>query len=170
MDDLDKIFLDSQNAKKDFIELFEKILEIKIKEVKFVEKEYFKSIDEYDFSLNKFDLICCDDKKIQIYLKSIKGGKIKESIFCFWSFLYEKFLRKNDNSIINRNVIIKQRKNSESDCDIVLTFNQSLDYCAEIRLIKLKKFASKYKRIGRWLDNLQVKSEDILFIGRDLKS
>ena len=170
MIDLEKIFLNPQNAKTDIIELLEKILELKINRVKFVGKEYFKNIGEYDFSLIKLNLLCEKDKNIQVYLKNIKGGKIKESIFCFWSLIYEDFLKKNEEEYDRKKVIIKQKEYNESDSKIVLTFDQSLDYCAEISLVKLFNYASKYSKGKRWLNNLQIKKEDILFIGRVLDS
>ena len=168
MKDLEKIFLNSQNAKTDIIGLLEKILEITIKRVEFVGKEYFKNIGEYDFSLIKLNLLCEKDDHIQLYLKVIKGGKIKESIFCFWSLIYEDFLKKNKEEYESKKVIIKQKKYNENESKVVLTFDQSLDYCAEINLIKLENYVLKYDKEKRWSNNLQIKKEDILFIGRFL--
>ena len=167
MDNLEEMLQNLQNANRDIIELFEIILELKIDKIEFAGREHFNSINEYDFTLIKLNLFC-NDKKIQIYIKMIKGGKIKESIFCFWSLLYEEYLKNKKEIYENKKVIIKQRKNSETDSNIVLTLDQSLDYCAEINLIKLRKIALKNKKIERWLNKLQIKSEEILFIGRIL--
>ena len=172
MNNIEEMFQDMHNATSDIKELFEKILETKIKEVKYEGKEYFKNINEYDFSLIKLCLLCENDEKIQLYVKNIRGGKIKESIFCFWSLIYENYIikSKSKDTYENKKVIIKQKSVDESDTNIFLTFDQSLDYCAEINLIKLEKFATKYKELERWLNKLQIKSEDILFVGRNLIS
>ena len=148
------------------VKLFEKILGIKIKQIDFVKTEFFDTITEYNFSLYKFDVTDEEEKNIEIYLKMIKGGKIKESIFCFWSLLYEEYLKENKNLYENKKVLIKQKKINDSDSNILLTFDQSLDYCAEINLIELKKFVIDDKNLERWLEKLGIKSEDILFIGR----
>lgn len=160
------LFQKMLSTNENFLKLFEKILGKKIDYIDFIGTELFDTITEYDFSLHKFNVLYDKDKKIEIYLKMIKGGKIKESIFCFWSLLYEEYLKENKDLYENKKVLIKQKKVNECDSNILLTFDQSLDYCAEINLIELKKFALDDKNIERWLDELEVKNEDILFIGR----
>jgi len=151
---------------KNTIKLFEKILEVEIQEINFIGSEHFNTITEYDFSLFKFSILYNKDKNMEIYLKMIRAGKIKESIFCFWSLLYEEYLKDNKSFQENKKVIIKQNKTNESDSSILLTLEQSLDYYAEINLIELKKFALSDKSLERWVEDLEIKSEDILFIGR----
>ena len=148
------------------VRLLQRVLEIKINNLEFIGRAYFDSITEYDFSLLKFNMIYDEEKNVEIYLKMIRGGKIKESIFCFWSLIYEEYLKGNNDIQINKKVIIKQKKANENNSNLILKFDQSLDYCAEINLIELKKFANNNKRLERWLEEKEIKSEDILFIGR----
>lgn len=166
IDDMYKYMLHNNEST---IKLFEKILEIKIQTVKYIGSEHFNTITEYDFSLFKFEVMYDNDKKMEIYLKMIRGGKIKESIFCFWSLLYEEYLKDNNLLKENKKVIIKQKRTNENDSKIILTFDQSLDYCAEINLVELKKFAMSDKNLERLVNDLEIKSEDILFIGRKNK-
>ena len=44
----------------------------------------FNSIMEYGFSLIKIRTVLESGKKKELYIKMIKGGKVKESIFCYW--------------------------------------------------------------------------------------
>lgn len=103
----------------------------------------------------------------EIYLKMIKGGKIKESIFCYWSLLYEEYLNINKDKIyeIPKKVGITQKTANKNNSVIILKLDPSLDYCAEINLVEIKKFVIENKMLERWVENLDIKSEDILFIG-----
>jgi hypothetical protein len=154
--------------KEIFIELLEKILNEKIENLEFDGIEHFDTITEYKFSLFKINLIFSNGQSEEIYLKIIKGGKIKESIFCYWSLLYEEYLKENKdkNDKILKKVIITQKTANESNSSIVLNLEQNLDYYAEINLVELKKFAIENNRLERWGEDLEIKSEDILFIGR----
>ncbi len=166
MKNIESMFKNMLWNSKNTIKLFEKILEVEIQEINFIGSEHFNTITEYDFSLFKFSILYNKDKNMEIYLKMIRAGKIKESIFCFWSLLYEEYLKDNKSFQENKKVIIKQNKTNESDSSILLTLEQSLDYYAEINLIELKKFALSDKSLERWVEDLEIKSEDILFIGR----
>ena len=156
-----------RNDKEKIIELLEKVLDIKIQDIEFAGIEHFYGISEYKFSLFKINLIFNKDDKEEIYLKMIKGGKIKESIFCYWSLLYEEYLKDNKGKIdkTQRNAIITQRTANKNNSSIILKLDQSLDYCAEINLVELKKFAIENNKLERWVEDLDIKSEDILFIG-----
>ena len=73
--------------------LLEKIFKKIIVEIRIEGVEHFDSIVEYDFSLIKANIVYRDNKEDELYIRIIKGGKIKESIFCFWSFLYEDYIK-----------------------------------------------------------------------------
>lgn len=167
MKDIDDMLREVLEVKEDFKKLLGKILEVNIVEIDIKPKEHFDTITEYEFSLSKINLTCENNEKIEVYLKMIKGGKIKESIFCFWSLLYEEYNKKEEIfKENNRKVKIKQKKVDNEGSNIILTFDQSIDYCAEINLVELKNFVLLDKRFERLVKNLEIKSEDILFIGR----
>ena len=153
--------------KEEGIYLLKNILKLPITDIEFIGIEHFETIEEYKFSLLKIKLKYNSNEKREIYLKFIKGGKIKESIFCFWSFLYEDYLKnniENDVGVLEKTFITQT--NSDDYCSkIVLTLSKKINYCAEIDLIELKKFATENCKIERWVKNLEIKSEDILFIG-----
>lgn len=166
-----KEMLEGLKEGKEIIEeLLEKVLNTQIKSIEFAGTEHFDTITEYDFSLFKIKLICQDNIQKEVYLKMIKGGKIKESIFCYWSLLYEEYLKNNveREETMPPKAIITQTTANESTSSIVLTLNPKLNYYAEINFIELRKFAIDRNdtKLERWLNNLEISDEDILFIGR----
>ena len=100
----------------------------------------------------------------------IRGGKIKESIFCYWSILYEEFLKNNqsyEQNIVQK-AIITQVMSDKNVSSLLLTLDARLNYCAEINLVELKQYVKNYEDYGRWVSSLDIKDEDILFIGKKL--
>ena len=152
------------------IALLQEILKHSITDIEFEDIKEFNSITEYNFSILKVNILYKDGRKEQIYLKMIKGGKIKESIFCYWSLLYEEFLYNNknkDKDIVQKAIITQVTSDKSSSC-ILLTLNAKLNYCAEINLIELKKYFEKNIDYERWLEALEIKDDDILFIGKKM--
>ena len=162
--------MDTPNKKEIILKLLEKIYNKPIMNIEFEEIEEFNAIAEYNFSIKKANLIFSDSEKDEIYLKMIKGGKIKESIFCFWSLLYEEYIRstqdKKDNAV--QKAIITQVTSDKNRSCILITLDEKFNYCTEINLIELKKFFKENIEYERWLDNLEIKEEDILFIGKKM--
>ena len=100
----------------------------------------------------------------------IKGGKIKETIFCYWSFLYEENL--NLNNIKNRNivpqkVIITDKSIEEYKKNITLKVDNKQGYDTEITLVEIKKFIQENNSINleKWKKYLDNYDKDILFLG-----
>ena len=158
-----KIFLEN---KKESICFLNDILKLSIADIEFVRIEHFETILEYRFSLLKIKLKYKTNEEKEIYLRSIKAGKIKESVFCFWALLCEELNKnntKNDKKIYRKS-IITQTKTEENISRIVLTLN-NFNYSAEINLVELKKYFIENNEKGRWLKDLEINSEDILFIG-----
>ncbi len=148
-------------------EILELILKINIVDIEFSEVEHFNSIIEYDFSLFKINLVDDRNNKSEVYLKMTRGGKIKETIFCYWSWLYEEYYKNNEEKVggIPKRAVISQRSANDSSSKVILTLNPDLNYCAEIHFVKLKKFVKNNKKLERWLDELEINDDDILFIG-----
>lgn len=156
--------------KQYIIELLEEIFHKQIVNINFEGTEQFNEITEYNFSLLKANITYKSEEKDEVYLKMIKGGKIKESIFCYWSLLYDEFLENNQSNIENmlQKAIITQITSNEIISSLLLTLNSKCNYCAEITLVELKSFFEKNKSNERWSEKLEIKKDDILFIGRKL--
>lgn len=98
----------------------------------------------------------------------IKGGMIKESIFCYWSLLYEEYLNYNKNKVPHK-VFITEKLIQQNRKNIVLTMDKELNYCTEIYLVEIKKFLeektkeyNKFKELSNYFNN---NDKDILFLG-----
>ena len=150
--------------------LLEKIFKKKIIKIKIEGVKHFESIIEYNFSLIKANICYSDNKEDEVYLRIIKGGKIKESIFCYWSFLYEDYIKNKKNHYENtiQKAIITQIASEENISSLLLTIDSKLNYCAEINLVELKKYFEKEKNKERWVENLEIKDNDILFIAKKM--
>lgn len=170
MENIDIVFNNLKKNKEMVIQLLEDILKVSISDLDFKGREYFNSITDYDFSLIKLRIKYTNQKEDEIYLKMIRGGKIKESIFCYWSILYEEFLKNNqsfEQSIVQK-AIITQVMSDKNVSSLLLRLDARLNYCAEINLVELKQYVKNYKNYGRWVKSLDIKNEDILFIGKKL--
>lgn len=150
--------------------LLEKILKNIIKEIRIEGVEHFDSIVEYDFSLIKANIVYSDNKEDELYIRIIKGGKIKESIFCFWSFLYEDYIKNKNDKFENtvQKALITQIASEENISNILLTIDSKLNYCAEITLVELKNYFEKKENGERWVEDLEIKDNDILFIAKKM--
>lgn len=151
------------------ISILESIKGKSIETIKMEEEKKFETIIEYDFKINKVKIIYKDGKEEEVFLKIIKSGKIKESIFCYWSILYEEYLKENtennDKNIVQK-AIITQVTSDETSSSIILTINAKLDYCVGIDLIELKKYYNKNFENRR--DSIDIKEDEILFIGKKM--
>lgn len=156
-------------TKENIKSLLEKISKKKIDSIDIEGIEHFESIIEYDFSLLKANIIYKKGNKEEVFLRLIKGGKIKESIFCFWSILYEEYLKNKERDFENaiQKAIITQIMSEENISNLLLTIDSKLNYCAEVSLIELKKFLEKNQK-ERWLGSLEICDNDILFIGKKM--
>ena len=150
--------------KADLICLLNSAFNRKVLDIKFEEEKHFENIIEYNFSISKAKIIYANDKEETVYLKIIKGGKIKETIFCFWSILYEEYLSDKDNreerDLIYK-AIISQVSSDNGISNLILTLNSNLNYYAEIDLIELNKIKKE-----RWEECIEINNNDILFIGK----
>ena len=157
----DNNILSKENIKK----LLEKIFKKEIIEINIEGIEHFESIIEYNFSLTKVNVTYKNNQKDELFLRIIKGGKIKESIFCYWSYLYEEYLKnkkiENENTI--QKSIITQIESPRNISNLLLTIDSKLNYCAEISLVELKNYFEK----ERWVGGLEI-NNNILVIAKKM--
>ena len=162
---------DNNELSKDNIkQLLEKLFKKEITDIKIEGTQHFESIIEYEFSLIKANISYLDNQKDELLLRIIKGGKIKESIFCYWSFLYEEYIKnkgKENESTIQK-AIITQTESEENVSSLLLTIDSKLNYCAEINLVELKKYFKREFQKERWSTNLEMNDNDILFIAKKM--
>lgn len=153
------------NNKEEIIALIKCLLNEDIKDFQYMGPLKFNSIMEYGFSLIKIRIVLESGKKKELYIKMIKGGKVKESIFCYWSLLHEL----NMDRVFPKKVTISEKQIEENNKDVILNFNHEFDYSTEIKLIKLKDFiiekSVKNPNLKKLLNYLENNDKDILFLG-----
>jgi len=155
--------------KKEFNNFLNKLLNIKIFEISFIKILKYEFISEYEFSLYKYKIETENNYEIEIYLKLIKTNKIKQSIFCYWSQIYEEELEKKKcEKSINR-ILIRDKEINEYKRSIFLEIENNnteiLKYGTKIYLINLMNYIKKYnyKKSKFFIGNLE--EDDILLIG-----
>ena len=134
----------------------------------------FSNISEYGFSLLKTKIKLDNNSKINIYLKMIEKGKVKESIFCYWSLLYEKRCKTKNNEIKNRAIIteleIKEERKSVlievEDNSETSNFRTVIYFIDFIKYLKNdKKNTYKNEKIIKYLKSI---NKTTLLIGIEL--
>ena len=104
-----------------------------------------------------------------IYIKTIKGGEIKKSVFCCWSLLQEEYeyILENqkdtiDEKIINK-VLIKDKSNQKYRKKVSLKTEGDIGLNFEVNFIELEDFLKIIKlRFKEELKNINKK--EILLI------
>ena len=153
--------LKNTERKEKIISLFEGLLNKEIKDYNYISIETFNSIIEYDFSLAKVNIIFASGEQKRIYIRMIKGGMIKESIFCYWSLLYEEYSNYNRNEVPHK-VSITEKLIQENKKNIVLTIDKDLNYCTEICLVEIKKFLEEKDKLKDLADYFNCSDKDII--------
>ena len=175
---------------------------LNIKDIEFEDLKKMEDVSGYDFSVIKIKAILektkindetglkntkpeisenetftRKDTETEIYIKMIKKDKIKESIFCYWSLLYdEKFKNYEESeftSVINK-VRITETESEENKHSVLLDIKENkwgvLEYGSTIHLVKFEKYLNentmkKAKSINEWKKYIEEGSQDVLFIG-----
>lgn len=152
------------------------IIQIDLKDIIFKGIEKFNSIVEYDFYLAHIIGIAPDNSRQEIFIKRIKKGKIKESLFCICDLFYEKYLNENnylkENLKKSRKITILENKeenlNQESKV-LVNLFEDDLiqeKVNIEISFIEISKIIEQYKnKLKGWKKYIEIYQNDILIVG-----
>ena len=127
-------------------ELLNEILNINIEDLKIDGIEKYNNVLEYNFQLLKIEVMLKNKTKMQMFLKIIKKGKVKESIFCYSALLYKDFYNKED-----FRVKIQEAESNSYKNKIILYLEKeslSLENKLEINLFDLDKL--------REMDNINI--------------
>lgn len=158
-------------------QVFNDLLQLKIKEIKYDKNVELNNISEYEFELVKVKAILESDEEVEMYLKMIKNTRIKESIFCYWCSIYEEeFLKAKDleniDVFINK-VLISELDKSKYQKRIFLTIEnnrtQILETGTEVNFLEVidyikenKNEQNKYEKLYEYFDK---ESSDVLMVG-----
>lgn len=153
------------------IEMMEKILDLKLTDFKFKGKKSLKKITEYDFSVLDF-VGNIENKKYEFYIKIIKGGEIKKSVFCCWSLLqeeYESSLKETKDSLKTiqelDKISIRDEINQDYKNSVQISLEGNISYHFEVNFIELEKFVERFEpKLLQAFNQLKISNKDILLI------
>ena len=138
----------------------------------------------YDFETIKLRILINsnegeDDNLIvkDLYIKLIRKDRIKESIFCYWSLLYDDMFKNYEESeftsVINK-VRITETESEEYKHSVLLQIKENkwgvLEYGSTIHLVKFGKYLNdktikKSDSTKEWKKYIDKENQDVLFIG-----
>lgn len=113
----------------------------------------------------------------ELYIKMIRKDRIKESIFCYWSLLYDEKFKDYEESefttVINK-VRITEIESEEHRHSVLLEIKENkwgvLEYGSTIHLVKFEKYLNdktlkRSRLIDGWKKYIEQGNQDVLFIG-----
>lgn len=137
------------------------LIHLKVNKINFTGIKKFNNISEYEFSLIKSKAQIDRNDKIDIYFQIIKKNKIKESIFCYWSLLYDEEAKKNHVEKDSKAIITEleiQKDKSSILLEIENNDTEILKYGTVVYFIDFIKYLKNYniykcKDIIEYLEN-----------------
>lgn len=167
--------------------LLKDLTKLNIVDFEFEDLKNMEDSSGYDFSTIKLKATVDEEapnsdlqnikKETDLYIKMIRKDRIKESIFCYWSLLYdEKFKNYEESeftSVISK-VKITETENEEYKHSVLLEIKDNrwgiLECGSMIHLVKFAKFLNdktvkKSKLTDGWKKHLEEGNQDVLFIG-----
>jgi hypothetical protein len=171
--DLQSILQNKEN-KNLIINLLYKMLNIKFCDITFNGLEEFKSIEEYDFYLINFIGTTQDGTKKEVFIRRIKKGKIRESLFCICYLTYEKYFNNNSKEIVKKlnKITISEEKEKQNHINKVCVnlleeANKRESINMEINFIEVSSIIEQIKKIKEkgWEKYIEINPKDILIVG-----
>ena len=173
--------------KQNTIDLLKSLTKLKIIDFEFDELKNVEDSIGYDFLIIKLKALIPNDNLLDnnsnleetkdLYIKIIRKDRIKESIFCYWSLLYEEKFKTYEESefttIINK-VRIRETENDENKHSVLLEIKDNkwkiLECGSTIHLVKFSKYLkdskiNKLKWTSLWKKHIDEDNQDVLFIG-----
>ena len=159
------------------VDLLKDLTKLNIKDFEFEDLKNMGDSTGYDFSTIKLKVDLNDDKTADIYIRMIRKDRIKESIFCYWSLLYDENFKTYEESdftsVINK-VKITETENETYKHSVLLEIKENkwgiLEYGTTIHLVKLERFLKdstirKSSLTNNWKKYIEDNNEDVLCIG-----
>lgn len=155
--------------------LLSELIKLNVNNIKLSGVKKLNNISEYEFSLIKAKLELEKNYKTDIYFQFIDKHKIKESIFCYWSLIYDEECKKHhiegENKAIITELEISKYKSSvllelDNDNTEILKYGTVLYFIDFINYLEKNKDSTS-KNI---IKDLEKFNKTTLLIGIKLNS
>lgn len=166
------------------MELLKELTKLTITDFQFESLKNMGDLSGYDFSIIKLTVFLENvnsednkETKTDVYIKMIRKDKIKESIFCYWSLLYEEKFKDYEESeftsVVSK-VRITETESEKYKHSVLLEIKENkwgiLEYGSNIHLVKLAQYLNdktitKPELLTKWKKYIEEDNQDVLFIG-----
>lgn len=163
--------------KKMTVDLLNDLTKLNVIGFEFEDLKNMGDLSGYDFQIIKLKAFLENNTQTDLYIKMIRKDRIKESIFCYWSLLYDENFKNYEESeftsVINK-VRITETESEEHKHSVLLEIKENkwgiLEYGSTIHLVKLEKYLNdktikKSESINEWKKYIEEGNQDVLFIG-----
>lgn len=142
--------------KNQFIKIFNKLFNKKVLKFTYLGKCRLNKMREYNFVLYEFNVMLEDFTNYTVFIKTITGDDVKQSLFCYWQFCEENY-NIHGKFYLNKASIKSENINQHSNCVQkytlqLLSKNNKIWKASDIDIIDLKKLKEEMK------DEKQMKS------------
>lgn len=159
--------MQDNDSQKIIINFINKVIKTEIEEIYFDKIEKYQGISEYEFYIINIKGITKDRKEKSIFVKNIKQGKIKESLFCICDLTYERYLKSNSKKLKKISIIEAKEKQSRINNVSVKLYEDDLNTIkANINIYFIEMLELlKNNNIRRRAENIEINPKDIIIIG-----
>lgn len=162
--------------KNQFINLFNKVFNKKVLKFTYLGKCRLNKMLEYNFVLYEFNVMLEDFTNYTVFIKTITGDDIKQSLFCYWQFCEENY-NIHGKFYLNKASIKSDNINQHPNCVQkytlqLLSKNNKIWKASDIDIIDLNKLKDenifeKPKKNNYQKEKIDYKNntKEYLFIG-----
>ena len=167
--------LQDNDIKNILIKFINKVTDLELKDIIFSGIERFKSIVEYDFYIINLVGIIGKNKTKNMFIKIIKKGKIKESLFCICDLAYEKYFNvykaPKEKVIKSKKITIFEDESTKHFNKVVVNLVEpnlnKKKLNIEIYFIEISKILEQTNNIKKkgWEKYIDINPMDIIIVG-----
>ena len=133
--------------KNQFVNLFNEVFNKKVLKFTYLGKCRLNKLLEYNFVLYEFNVVLEDFTNFTVFIKTIKGDDIEQSLFCYWQFCEENYNMHGKfylNKASIKNDILNQHPNCVQKYTLeLLSKNNKIWKASDIDIVDLEKLKDK---------------------------
>ncbi len=165
-----KTFLDilqNNDERKLIVNILNEEMKLNLEKIVFEKIEKYQGVSEYEFYLIKLRAKTKNGEEKSIFIKNIRKGKIKESLFCICDLTYEKYYKNNAKKLKKISILETKEKTKNVSKVSVKLFEDNLSNeqnNMDIYFIEMSKLL-KNKNIKERIGNIEINQKDMVIIG-----